>query len=250
MSDNYKIPEQSEGLQWLKEHYFDAEALTVKVSQRTYSSRDLKEVLPTRFHVKTMKIHTLNGLICYLEMKENEGGQRQFIHVISPEIVSLKSFIDVDFRDRENLVDICAPDFKHRFGEWYGTEEFIINLQSSFEKTPALERLLSVVGNVLTENIRTEKDDGITQEVETRSGPTLVNREDLPNPLKLVPFRTFPEVKQPESLFVLRAKQMGSDIGFALFEADNEAWQREAIANIASFFETNVPEGFKIPIIA
>lgn len=47
------------------------------------------------------------------------------------------------------------------------------------------------------------------------------------------PFRTFLEVEQPESEFLLR---VDAEKGIGLFEADGGIWKLEAKRNIAEYF--------------
>ena len=60
-------------------------------------------------------------------------------------------------------------------------------------------------------------DDGVGQTVTAKSGVTRTTKVDVKNPWMLAPFRTFPEVAQPESPFILR---MDKDSQCALFEGD------------------------------
>lgn len=50
----------------------------------------------------------------------------------------------------------------------------------------------------------------------------------------LRPYRTFLEVEQPESEFLLRLRE-GGKIG--LFEADGGMWKQQAKKNIAEYFQ-------------
>lgn len=64
-----------------------------------------------------------------------------------------------------------------------------------------------------------------------------------------MPFRTFIEIEQPESEFLLRAKKGYEGIEFALFEADGGAWKKEAIDNIAAYLKENLKEIEHITIL-
>lgn len=63
-----------------------------------------------------------------------------------------------------------------------------------------------------------------------------IGKEAVPNPVYLKPFRTFTEITQPESAFVLRMRESGG-IQVALFEADGGAWKNEAILAIKDYLE-------------
>lgn len=70
---------------------------------------------------------------------------------------------------------------------------------------------------------------------------TLGNRELTASEIKprvmLRPFRTFLEVEQPESEFLLR---VDPDEGIGFFEADGGIWKLEAKKNIADYFLKNM----------
>ena len=63
---------------------------------------------------------------------------------------------------------------------------------------------------------------------------TTATTETVKPRLTLCPFRTFREVVQPESEFILRLDDKGR---VGLFEADGGRWKMEAKANIAAYFE-------------
>ena len=91
-----------------------------------------------------------------------------------------------------------------------------------------------MVGNIcLDQNSGVEvSDDGVTQNVEAKTGAVLKTKATIPNPVRLAPFRTFTEVEQPESAFVLRINQ---NMQVALFEADGGAWRQEAMKDIQAY---------------
>ena len=57
--------------------------------------------------------------------------------------------------------------------------------------------------------------------------------------MTLQPFRTFVEVAQPESEFLLRINDRG-EIGF--FPADGGVWKLEATRNVAAYFEDKLKD--------
>jgi hypothetical protein len=65
----------------------------------------------------------------------------------------------------------------------------------------------------------------------------------VPNPIQLKPFRTFPEVDQPEGMFVLRMKTGGLA---TLIVCDGNAWKLEAVKRLREWL---VKAGVTIPIL-
>lgn len=72
----------------------------------------------------------------------------------------------------------------------------------------------------------------------------------VPNPVELIPFRTFQEVDQPASKFVFRVGNQEVPT-FKLVEAENSIWKNQAIENVKRFLRDALPEEFRrtIPII-
>ena len=84
-------------------------------------------------------------------------------------------------------------------------------------------------------------DNGVTQTVSVQSGISLAGTKKIPNPVSLAPFRTFVEVEQPESLFILRVTDGRSGPELALFEADGGAWRLAAINSIKDWLQEQLP---------
>ena len=90
-----------------------------------------------------------------------------------------------------------------------------------------------MAGNITSEAKVQTMDDGVSQDVTVKKGIQKEGWEMVPNPVSLAPYRTFSEVDQPESNFVLRVKANGPTC--ALYEADGGAWKAAAMHNIAAY---------------
>lgn len=210
----------------------------VKVGERDFSTLDLYPIKESECNA--LKVYNLDSLIKYI--RNNPDGNVEKIKIInieSPLRITAESNIFGKFKQREKFVIVDYSDLIPliNFGRYMNIEEFIIMLKSKFIVTEDLEKLIKVVGNITDENITNYNDDGITQKVTTKTGIARVGEVALPPKIKLKPYRTFVEVEQPESEFLLRAKKGCDGIEFALFEADGGVWKKEAINNIASYLE-------------
>ena len=117
-------------------------------------------------------------------------------------------------------------------------EEFIVYLQSMFVQDETTAKIMRIVGNLTQGTEMNVSDDGVTQRVTARAGVARVEVVDLPNPVTLRPFRTFMDIAQPASLFVLRIKADKDDGPIcALYEADGGSWKNDAIATIKAYLE-------------
>ena len=75
--------------------------------------------------------------------------------------------------------------------------------------------------------------------MEARQGIALKTMEHIKPRVPLSPFRTFQEVEQPESEFLLRLDEDGN---IGLFEADGGMWKLTARKTIKAFLEANLAD--------
>lgn len=196
-----------------------------------YCDRQLIRVkAPLANEIKTT---TLTALVDYLTTGFDAlEPDELMVHVVSPGEVRLMGELNDD-RNREAFM-VCQallPNNTH-FNKFMATEEFNIMLQSSFVDNKDKDLLLKVTGLVQEKDVKEVGDDGVTQAVTIKTGVAKVNDVVVPNPVVLAPFRTFPEIEQPESKFIFR---MHSGPTAALFEADGGAWRNVAMARIKTW---------------
>jgi len=216
-----------------------------------YSTTPLHDTRHPEPVIEPVRLSTLSGLVAYtralLSSEQRSPGEPPIFHVESASRVSLVSQPFGRFRQREfyasakNAAPASAGHLGFAFGKWLGRESFVISLQALFEPTDDLVRVQRVLGTITSESGATTRDDGVTQRVEVKAGLSMVGSADIPNPVVLRPHRTFPEVGQPASPFVLRVREDRNQIDAALFEADGGAWEVDAIARIELWLQGQVP---------
>lgn len=223
---------------------------------RKYSDKELFKV--SNSTPDNIKVTTLQAVADFINKGVDEGTSyppgRVIVHIQSPTEVVLTSECGLDgSRCERVLAAAVVPTVP--FGRFMDTETFNITLQSMFVDTDTRAAVLSVVGNITDGAVSGFEDDGVTQKVTIKAGIQRVGTAEVPNPVVLAPYRTFPEVEQPASPFVLRMKPGAGDApSAALFEADGTAWRLEAMQNIRAYFEAALPadklESGNIVIIA
>lgn len=223
---------------------------TIQVDERQYSTIDIKPVYEAE--CSPIKVYNLDSLIKYLKDNPDKNADNtKIINVTNPlEVVVLSSLFG-KFKQREKYI---VADYSEllpsiNFGRYCNIEEFIIMLKSKFIMTEDLEKIIKVVGNITNENVTNYNDDGVTQKVTTKTGIARVGEVALPPKIKLKPYRTFIEIEQPESEFLLRAKKGYEGIEFALFEADGGAWKKEAVKNITYYLKSELEDIENITIL-
>ena len=205
-------------------------------------------IIPPSLMPGDLEVCSLTGLIDYLNNKVEEDlytDEDLIIHVINPKTVKFYKGTD-GYGRRSCLVSCYAHTPSMSFDNYHNAEDFNIMLQANFIKDFNVESVLAVVGNIKEEQVKNTGDDGITQQVVAKKGIAMLQNVAIPNPVILRPFRTFIEVEQPESQFVLRLKDGPK---CALFEADGGIWKLKAMKNIKDYLQENI-ENKDVKILA
>lgn len=186
--------------------------------------------------VECLRCHTLTAIKDYIG--SIDGNPNMMVHVKDWNTVRLIGQVFGHERQRDCFVESKSYDIEHLFDCSVRLEQFIVYIQSSFVQDDTTAAILKILGNVVQGKEAEYADDGLTQRVTTRAGVTRREVVDLPNPVTLRPFRTFMDIEQPASLFVLRLKagRDGEQPTVSLTEADGGAWKNQAIASIKEFF--------------
>jgi len=204
---------------------------------RRYANRQLVR-LPED-EPKIFATKTLASLVDLIQKEINHGALNDLVvHVESPTKVNVLTTLR-DHLERFNLYSAVAelPDVV--FDRYVDLEAMNIMLKSTFIQTEMRDKLIKVLGNVQEDAIKTSVDDGISQQVTVKEGVQTLSKMQMPTIIKLSPYRTFLEVEQPESEFLLRLRK-GPEA--ALFEADGGAWKLAARKNIKAYFENELKD--------
>lgn len=213
-----------------------------------YSDKELHRIDTYYPKANTLFITTLTGLIDYIESNTDSFSDNMIIEVSSPTKVRMYSSLDNN-RDREYLMEVYAvlPDFQ--FNSFMDQERFCINLQSKFIANKDRDLLLKFAGTVEAGTIAEYGDDGISQKATIKTGIASKGEALIPSPVKLIPYRTFLEVEQPESAFIFRMRD-DRGVSCAIFEADGGAWKIEAMQNIKTYLCEKLADKPQFTIVA
>lgn len=197
---------------------------------------------------EALKVYTLGAVRDYIAANHDTLALDTLIaHVVSPQIVRLSGPLQTRARNRETYIEASATNMLDNFtGKFMSQEEFIIGLQTRFDAAGDREVVLKLASAMTLEAVNTSSDDGIGQTVTAKAGVALKATVPVPNPVTLRPFRTFREVTQPDSLFVLRVNQ---SMQIGLFEADGGAWRLLAIERVGAWLMQELKDT-KVAILA
>lgn len=221
---------------------------TIKeINGNTYSDKPLERIsyIP---YAGAIEMKTLSSFVEYIKANIDEMSDKMIVHVVSPTEVRLYSALDMD-RKREYLVKVNAelPDF--RFGNFIDHESFVIALQSKFVPNDDRDLVLKFAGTVEDGTVAEYGDDGVTQKATIKTGIASKTDAVVPNPVNLIPYRTFLEVQQPASDFIFRMKS-SCGVQCAIFEADGGAWKNEAMNNIKEYLKNELADLKQFTVIS
>jgi len=231
-----------EAIQKIQELVEGGEPKVLEIEGRTYTTKKLEPVL---WPVSTpLPFPSLAGLVAFFGcgLDTNGPDMRRAVHVVSHGHVRI---ISEEFGPRlqRHVLAEASPEWPaFPFGSFREQEAFLIGLQTLFVRTAILEDLLRICGVATADEIRMAEDDGVTQTLTAKAGITFKDRVQLPSPVTLQPFRTFREVEQPPSPFILRARRSpAGGLELALFEADGGAWKLEALERVKKYLREQLP---------
>ena len=119
-----------------------------------------------------------------------------------------------------------------------GFEEMQIALRTRFQETADAVYAMKLLSDISTGSKVTFNNSGIATSVTAQKGVALQTNEAIRPIVTLRPYRTFQEVEQPESIFLIRVNERG--ISFT--EADGGMWKLHAREIVKAFLEAKLAD--------
>ena len=144
------------------------------------------------------------------------------------------------------VLEICGKTYANKKLNRYDTEAKASPIQAS-----TLSSLVDYIKNCSHEfkgrmiihivsptkvNLVSELDQEREREILLTVGVASKADVIVPNPVELIPYRTFMEIKQPISKFVFRIEDKGVP-NFKIVEAEGGIWRNTAIEGIKQYFQ-------------
>ena len=218
----------------------------IQVNGKTFSNERFTEVKEQLYYPECLILNSLDGIVKMIQKEakekrlsdinvptdDNTVEQRLYVRVSEYNRVDVFTSYDTQgVRTYLYRSNADVPGFREGFRD---RETMLIQLRSLFLQTPDVAYLLDLLSKMSDEEKVTSQDNGVTQVVEARKGVALKEQVEVRPRVKLTPFRTFLEVDQPESEFLLRVGD-GGQVG--LFEADGGVWKLVAKRSIVAYLE-------------
>lgn len=191
----------------------------------------------------TLLVSTLSGLVAASKAKIDKLGDRVAIIISDPNNVVLKDLDTDDFGKRQEYVRATHVEARpFPFGKYLEPEDFLLAMRAGFIYTDNAVNLQKLCSTICAGTGVSIADDGISQEVTTKSGT--ITRASVPLPadgLDLIPNRIFRDASPIEAKFLLRMKGVKDALPqLALFEIDPN-WQLYAVGSIRKYLEGELP---------
>lgn len=225
------------------------ETKTIAVDGVDYVTRTVFDPPPPRT-VETLNIATLTGLVEFVKTQvTTDHGLQRIIQVEGPNAAAVKGPLSDDrAKQRDVFARATAQNpFAKGFqiGRYMAVSDFNIALRTLFDAGGDRDAIVALLGNVTGTQVAEGEDDGFSQKVTVRRGVVKVGEERVNNPVTLYPYRTFREISQPSSEYILRLQgdpDNEEPPTAALFEADGDAYHDDAIKAIVTYLKENLPD--------
>lgn len=225
------------------------EEKTIEVDGKTYYDagiHNFRELEPKKYPER-LHLTTLDSLIDYYKSDINKiTEQRTMIVVDNPREVYVYTEDD-ELKKRTLLISVEADLPSVSFGQFMPADEFNIMLQSKFLNQYARENVIDFASKLVIEDGSDIEDDGVSQITTVKQGVASRAKAKAPNPVKLSPYRTFLEVEQPASNFILR---LNKNANLALFEADGGFWKLQAVRLVKEYLSENLKDFENVFVLA
>lgn len=194
------------------------------------------ELRPTIDHPDILPLNSLDALVKMIKTEAPRFTEAP-LYITIPSHLLVQCFTQPEPTERffrqffyeVKATDVPGWDSKVQLG----FEEMQIALRTRFQETPDALYAMKLLSDISTGAKITFNDNGVATSVVTKKGIDLQANEAIRPIVKLKPYRTFQEVEQPESTFLIRVNERG--ISFT--EADGGMWKLKARETVKAFLE-------------
>lgn len=205
-----------------------------------YAGEAPHQLRPDIDHPDILPLHSLDALVKLVRTEASKAETPLYITI--PDHLTVRCFgqPQPDARYfRQFYYEAHATDVPG-WGEkvQLGFEEAQIAMRTRFQETADTVYALKLLSDICCGAKVVYNDNGIATTVTTQKGVALQSNEQIRPIITLKPYRTFQEVEQPESIFLIRVNERG----ITFTEADGGMWKLKARQTVKAFLEEQLAE--------
>lgn len=213
--------------------------LIQEIEGRTFSvstEGGVKEIRPCLDLADTLPLTSLDALV---KMIKTEAVSKYGVplYIMIPNHMTVRCFA----QPKEAIRNIRQVFYEVNATDVPGWEEEVklgfeaaqIAMRTRFQETPDTMYALKLLSEISNGAKITFSDNGIATSVVTQKGVSLQTNEAIRPIVRLKPYRTFQEVDQPASQFLIRINERG----ISFIEADGGMWKLSARKTIKAYLD-------------
>lgn len=211
----------------------------VEVLGKTYVNKNWNRVDPKQ--ADAIRLHSLTAMVDFIKTTvENNNCKLTLPLIIEASHSDMKVMTSLAEDSSRVTVAIVEPNIPNIvFNRYMDKENFIIQLQTCFEDSLNKTNLLESIKYISSETKVASEDNGVSQVVTMKQGSQLKSEVQI-NPIAmLIGYRTYKEIDQVQTMYLLRLKDEGQ---LALFEADGGSWQYEAQLRVSKHLKEELTD--------
>lgn len=224
-----------DGMNKVEELVEQAKTKVIEVYGEQYSTKQLHKIEKPYYGPRCIELNTLDSLVEIIKTELSKAYKPLFVRICSPTKIDVFTTYKEDEQCKRDYIYDCNAELPNLiFDKYVEQESFLIALRSKFVQNDDSDYVISLLSKITDTNSVSSEDNGLSQTVQAKKGMSvaLVENVVVKSRVELVPYRTFLEVEQPKSQFLLRLKE-GGLVG--IFEADGGAWKLHAKQNISQY---------------
>lgn len=197
---------------------------------------DAKEIRPAIDHPDMLQLNSLDSLVKMVKTEAKKFTEAP-LYITIPDHLTAVCFTQPCIEERcfrQFFYNVKATDVPGWDPEvQLGFEEAQIALRTRFQETDDTLYAMKLLSDISCGAKVVYNDNGIATTVTTQKGVALQTNAQIRPLVNLKPYRTFQEVAQPESIFLIRI----NDRGISFTEADGGMWKLKARETVKAFLE-------------
>lgn len=226
---------------------------TFEVEGETFiadSNGGCKQVRRELDKVKAINLSSLDALVAFVKTEACLDHKKIYLTVPDHKSVNCFTHPYGDLRNERVYLYTAEATDVPGWGEKVTLpfEEAMIALRTRFQATADTDYALKLLSDITTGSKVTYNDNGVATSVVTKRGIDLQSNAAIRPIISLRPYRTFQEVEQPASQFLIRINERG----ISFVEADGGMWKLDARKTVKAYLEnaleTEIGEG-KVTVV-